>query len=66
VLSDLSIDVHQLSCLRVRGTLDALRVSVDGDDAFDAITGGRDPARRSDERQRLRDLSRKVRDRILR
>ncbi|MBV8677315.1 MAG: hypothetical protein JO355_09120 [Planctomycetaceae bacterium] len=66
VLSDLSIDVNQLSCLRVRGTLDALRVSVDDDGALDAMTGGRDPERRSEERQRLRDLGRKVRDRILR
>ena len=66
VLSDLSIDVNQLACLRVRGTLDALRVSVDDAGALDAMTGGRDPARRCDERQRLRDLSRRVRDRILR
>ncbi len=43
LLSELSIDLNQLSRLRVQGTIDALKLSVDGV-SLDALTGNGDPA----------------------
>lgn len=62
LLADLALDTNALALLRVHGTLQALQVSVDpGSLAKGDGLGGRET-----EREKLRALGRRVRDRILR
>ena len=62
LLNDVQADLKGVIALRVAGTLDHLVVTTDG------LPLGRadDPARRADDRARLRALGRRLRDRILR
>ncbi|SIO12158.1 AsmA protein [Singulisphaera sp. GP187] len=62
LLGELSIDTRDLSALRVRGTLQAMQLSVaPGLLGQSGASGGRGA-----ERERLRDLGRRMRERILR
>jgi uncharacterized protein involved in outer membrane biogenesis len=62
LLADLSIDTEALSLLRVHGTLQALQVSIDPR----SLVKQDGPGGRGTEREKLRELGRRVRDRILR
>ncbi|MBX6311328.1 MAG: AsmA-like C-terminal region-containing protein [Isosphaeraceae bacterium] len=64
LLGDLPIDLKELVALRIEGTLDHLVVSADGVPVTDLLS--RDPARRAEERAKLREFGRRLRDRILR
>jgi hypothetical protein len=66
VLADLEIDLKDLSILNVRGTLDALEVAVDKRPLTQQRGTAPNPNRRLDDRRRLQELSRRLRDRILR
>ncbi len=66
LLADLEIDLRNLSILNVRGTLDALEVTVDKRPMAQRRGVAPNPNRRLDDRHRLRELSRRIRDRILR
>ena len=66
VLADLEIDLKGLSILNVRGTLDAVEVAVDRRPMAQQRGVAPNPDRRLDDRRRLQDLSRRLRDRILR
>jgi AsmA protein len=59
LLADLQLDLDQLVALRVQGTLENLTVRVEG------TPGDQDPSRQADDRKRLRELGRRLRDRIL-
>jgi hypothetical protein len=64
-LSELAIEPSRLGVVRVQGTLDDLLITMDGVPLnTDGGIGG--PVRRVDDRQRLRNLGRRLRDRILR
>jgi AsmA protein len=66
-LADLSVDARELSTLRVEGAVDAPQVTVGGvplgQNAADSRDEGPSPV---DDRQRLRELGRRLRDRVLR
>jgi AsmA protein len=64
-LSELAIESNRLGVVRVQGTLDDLVVTMDGV-PMDMSGGGAEPGRRGEDRQRLRSLGRRLRDRILR
>jgi uncharacterized protein involved in outer membrane biogenesis len=64
-LSDLSIDLNDISALHVTGTLDAMQVSFDEGAAELAGRRG-DPGRRGDDRVKLRNIGRRLKDRLLR
>lgn len=64
-LSDLSIDVSDVSALHVKGSLDAMKVTLDHR-LLDPVVKGPNGDRHSDERQKLRDLGRRFRERLLR
>lgn len=66
VLADLEIDLKNLSILNVRGTLDAMEVTVDKRPMARRAGFAPNPNRRLDDRRRLQELSRRLRDRILR
>jgi AsmA protein len=67
MLAELSIDVRDLSTLRVEGAVDAPQITVGGVPLSQNATAGRDEAPApGDDRQRLRELGRRLRDRILR
>jgi AsmA protein len=67
LLADLSIDARDLSTLRIQGAVDAPRVTVGGV-ALGASPagGGEETPSPGDDRQRLRELGRRLRDQILR
>jgi AsmA protein len=65
LLSELAIDPNNVADLRVLGTLDALKVTMDGV-PLAQTGGGPEPSRRVEDRQRLHELSKRLRDRILR
>jgi AsmA protein len=66
LLADLSIDPKALATLKVEGAIEAPKVTFDGI-PVNNVTGRGDPAPvRGDDRQRLRELGRRLRDRILR
>jgi uncharacterized protein involved in outer membrane biogenesis len=65
LLSDLSIDLAGLSALHVSGTIDAMDITMDAAGSDDPVAAaGTD--RRGGDRRPLRDLSRRLRDRLLR
>ncbi len=66
LLADLEIDLKNLSILNVRGTLDAIEVTVDKRPTAQRRGVAPNPNRRLDDRRRLQELSRRLRDRILR
>ena len=66
ILADLEIDLKNLSILNVRGTLDALEVTVDKRPMAGRRGIAPNANRRPDDRRRLQELSRRLRDRILR
>jgi hypothetical protein len=61
LLADLPIDLDSLMALRVQGTVTAPELTLDG-----VSLAGRDPARRADDRARIREFTRRLRDRLLR
>ncbi|WP_422931334.1 hypothetical protein [Singulisphaera sp. PoT] len=66
LLEEFAIDVaKEVSVFHVTGTLDAMKISVDGPPPDRQAKAG-DPQRRNDEREKLRDLGRRFRERILR
>ena len=62
LLSDLSIKATDLAALRVQGTVDDLKMTIDGV----AVGGKGDPAHPQDDRARLREISRRLKQRLLR
>jgi hypothetical protein len=64
ILAELPIDLDDLMALRLQGTVASPQLTLDGV----SLAGGpgRDPAHRADDRARLRELTRRLRDRILR
>ena len=62
MLSDLSVDVEGLSALRIKGTINAMDITVEGVEPDDT-TGA--PRRAGDPRH-LREITRQLRDRLLR
>ena len=70
LLADLSIDAEELSALKVEGPLDAARITYDGVpvNQYQAGRAESDQAHpaHGDDRQRLRELGRRLRDRVLR
>jgi len=66
ILADLEIDLKNLSILNVCGTLDALKVTVEKRPMALRRGVAPNPNRRFDDRRRLQELSRRLRDRILR
>ncbi|HMB07831.1 MAG TPA: AsmA-like C-terminal region-containing protein [Isosphaeraceae bacterium] len=65
LLAELAIDPKNPAALKVRGSLEALTVTIDGV-PLNPSGSGSDLARRGEDRPRLRDLGRRLRDRILR
>jgi AsmA-like protein len=66
LLADLSIDARELATLKVEGAIDAPRVTIDGI-PLNRMTGRGEPGQpRGDDRPKLRELGRRLRDRILR
>lgn len=65
LLSDLAVDPNDLAGLRLLGTLDDMDVTSELGPG-DVATGGAGSSRRTLDRQKVRDLGRRVRDRILR
>jgi uncharacterized protein involved in outer membrane biogenesis len=65
LLAELAIDPNNLAALKVQGSLDTLTVTMDGV-PLNPSGSGSDPVRRGEDRQRLRDLGKRLRDRILR
>jgi AsmA protein len=63
LLSDLAIDLNKLTILDIRGTLDNLELTLDGAPLGDRRS---DPGQRGDDRQRMLEFGRRLRDRILR
>jgi AsmA protein len=59
LLADLPVDLNDLMALHVAGTLDNLNLTLDGTTLDDRST------RHADERMRLREFGRRLRDRIL-
>jgi hypothetical protein len=73
LLADLSIDGEELSALKVEGPLDAPRITYDGVPVNQHQAGRTEPdqapaaaASHGDDRQRLRELGRRLRDRVFR
>jgi hypothetical protein len=65
ILSDLPIDLDDLMALRVQGTVTAPELTLDGVSLAGGPSGG-DPARRAGDRARIREFTRRLRDRLLR
>jgi hypothetical protein len=66
LLADLSIDVEEMSTLKVEGAIDRPTVTIDGI-PLNHVTGrGEATHPQGDDRPKLRDLGRRFRDRILR
>jgi AsmA protein len=68
LLADLSIDASDLSAVKIEGAIDAPDLTVDGASLNLTPLGNRGdaPGALGDDRQRLRELGRRLRDRILR
>ncbi|MEA2631749.1 MAG: hypothetical protein QOE66_1968 [Chloroflexota bacterium] len=67
LLAELKIDAGELATLKVEGAIDAPDVTIDGVPLNPRTAGRVDPAQpRGDDRQRIRELGRRLRDRILR
>ncbi len=69
LLADLSIDARDLSALKVEGAIDAPTLTLGGVPLSPTLTGSRGDlpvASPGDDRQRMRELGRRLRDRILR
>ncbi len=64
-LSELAIEPNGLGVVRIQGTLNDLVITMDGV-PLNAAGEGAEPVRRGEDRQRLRSLGRRLRDRILR
>jgi AsmA protein len=66
LLSDLSVDVKKMTTLRVEGAIDRPTVTIDGV-PLNRMTGrGDEPQASGDDHPKLRELGRRLRDRILR
>jgi AsmA protein len=65
-LSELAIEPNRLAAARIRGTLDEFSVTIDGVPLDPSGGVGADPSRRGEDRQRLRTLGKRLRDRMLR
>jgi AsmA protein len=63
LLSDLSVDLRDLADIKIQGTLNSLAITVDGV----AVPGPNgEPVRRLDDRERLREVGRRLLDRVRR
>ena len=66
LLSELEINLNDLTSLKVRGTVDALVVTLDGVPLNENKAGGQPAGTKLDDRQRYKEIGRWLRDKILR